>query len=124
MTMSMREFQRNELAGDFGMRELTPGEWGCFAGAVGDARITEVLLYGRIDAELILDDESLELHWIYPEGPMSAPDPGDRTRCYQWDSENRLERELMAALVITKSTEPTLGLTQEGLIELGWERII
>jgi hypothetical protein len=119
--MTMRAFKPNEFASEFGMRPFTPADWGGFAGAVGDPRIIDIPLYGQqIDddnpgAALILDDLTLQVHWLDLDGSQA---------CYEWVNDNRFERELMAALVITKASEPRNGLSAGDLVGLGWELII
>jgi hypothetical protein len=111
----MREFNSNEIATDFGMRDLSPGEEGCYLGTTGKALLADVELLGDIGADLIIDDATLQLHFA---------DEHDETRTWEWNGPktSRFERELMAALVVTMAHRPD-GLELHDLVCLGWEWI-
>lgn len=112
----MREFNLNEIAADFGMRELSPGELGCYASAVGTPLLADIELFADIEGDLVIDDVTLQLHYADERG---------EARTWEWNGPetSRFERELMAAMVLTMAHRAD-GLDFRNLVELGWEWIV
>lgn len=93
----------NRVADSAGMRPLTPTEAEGYAGINGDprgARIADVQIYGAVDAELVLDDEALGVHYA---------DPNDDLVSWQVNAP-RYVLELIAAEIIRRSADSSLDI--------------